>query len=119
MNSPIRVGLVARFSDQWAAGLYYVENILAALLTLEGVEVTVLLDSGQRPSWTLSRLKNANIRYKELDPSYNLFERLGNGVATRVLGRRLVERRVRSTWFDVVFPEGRTGEYPFQLLKQH
>ena len=112
---PRRVALVARFANTWAAGQYYIENILLGFLGAEEpIDITVLYD-GERPQWSEKVPMDAPIRYRLLEPPLPMWQRLVNVLSRMAVRKNLFENRIRTGDYDLVFPLSRVGEYPFAL----
>ncbi len=116
MEQRYRIGIVARFSAQWAAGRYYVENLIKALGgARQSIEITVLHD-GEAPAFPAEITDSIALKFRQLEPAYSFSERLQNKASRIVSGKNLVEKRVQDNEFDVVLPLGRWAEYPFALI---
>lgn len=112
-----KIAIVCRFNTTWAAGQYYVENLLLALTRLsESVEITVLYGP-EKPQWNAEPLRITRFDYRDIDPRYSIFEKLVNRACKLVFGKISIEKRIRGKDYDAIFPVGRTCEYPFNLAQ--
>ncbi len=113
----MKIGLVARFDNQWAAGKYYIENILCALQRHPNqCKVIILTEDGSVVKWSEKINNPETLSHVALEPKYSVTERILNALWRSIFKKNAIEKRINHLTVDVVFPLGKTDEYPFEKL---
>lgn len=113
----MKIGLVARFDNQWAAGKYYIENILCALQRHPNqCKIIILTEDGSAINWSEKISSPETLTYAPLEPKYSIIQRILNTIWRSVCKKNAIEKRISHANIDVVFPLGKTDEYPFEII---
>ncbi|WEK36539.1 MAG: glycosyltransferase family 1 protein [Candidatus Pseudobacter hemicellulosilyticus] len=99
-----KIGIVYNYNENWIGGTYYIENLLAALGTLDEKDrpqVFVVSKSKESYEALQKKVPYPNLQWLNVF-SFSLSERIINKIGRILLKKPLIDKRVRG--LDIIFP---------------
>lgn len=101
------IGIIYCYNEGWIGGTYYIENIIAALNSLDDKDKPFLkIFSSARDEYDglMEKLAYPYAQHISFNVNYNLFERITNKIGRILLKKNIFVKKAKDDSFDFIFP---------------
>ena len=113
-----RIALIFRYDENWIGGSYYILNLIQALNVLDdNLKPELLILAAPEDFARIKSLKYPYLSYKNIIPSFSLFEKIFDKFCFLLTGRKFTKKYIQSSEIDILFPA--SNEDLFCMISQN
>ncbi|KAF0129286.1 MAG: a-glycosyltransferase [Bacteroidetes bacterium] len=101
------IGIIYYYNEGWIGGTYYIENIIAALNSLDDKEkpfLKIFTSTKDEYDGLIEKLAYPYAQYISSNVNYNLIERITNKIGRALLKKNIFVKKAEDDSFDFIFP---------------